>query len=158
MKTSIQVYTEIFDLVTKSSTSEEDRPINGVGEKAHSTHKITFHNQLVNFRADTAVDTITKGGFTKAVITTKTLSSLVNEKWRKLYTRTITQSTYNPAEQSYPKPEVVDEVFIPQEELSQLLCIEQENINMKLVQTIKAQEKKIAELEDKLVQILKILG
>jgi uncharacterized protein YbaP (TraB family) len=112
----------------------------------------------VNFRADTAVDTITEGGFTKAVVTTKTLSSLVNEKWRKLYTRTITQSTYNLTDHAYPKPEVIDEVFIPQEELLKLICIEQENINMKLVQTIKAQEKKIAELEDKLVQILNILG
>jgi hypothetical protein len=49
-------------------------------------------------------------------------------------------------------------VFTTQEKLLQLLYIEQESLNMKLEKTIKAQEKKIADLEDKLVQILKILG
>jgi hypothetical protein len=158
MKTSAQIYAEVFDLVTKSNTPEEDRPISSGGEKVHLPHMITFNNQLVKFSADTAVNTITESGFTKAVVTTKTLLALVNGKWRKLFTITLTQSTYNSADQAYPKPEVVEEVFITQEELLKLICIEQENINMKLEQTIKAQEKKIAELEDKLLQILNILG
>jgi hypothetical protein len=149
MKTSIQVYTEVFDLVTKSSTPKENRPINGVGEKTYSSHIISFHNQIVNFRADTAVDTITEGGFTKAVVSTKTLSALINDKWCKLYTITRTQSTYNPTDHAYPKPEVVEEVLTSQEELLKLIYIDQ---------TIKVQEKKIAELEDKMLQILKILG
>jgi hypothetical protein len=158
MKPSVQIYAEVFDRVTKNGTLERGKLINGVGESVHSTHMITFHNQPVTFKADTALSTITERGFARAVITTHTLSALANGQWRKLYTRTLTMSTYDLASQADPKPEVVEEVFTTQEKLLQLLRIEQESINMKLEQTIKAQEKKIAKLEDKLLQILKIVG
>jgi hypothetical protein len=158
MKTSVQIYAEIFDRVTKNGTLEKDKMINGVGEKVQSTLMITFNNQPVTFRADTALSPIIERGLTKALTTTQTLSALANGQWRKLYTRTLTMSTYDLAYQADPKPKVVEEVFTTQEKLLQLLYIEQESLIMKLERTIKTQEKKIADLEDKLVQILKILG